>query len=60
MYAAASIEIQGLPTYEELHLRNFLINLLHELYDEINQLVLKHLFRMEVGNQEGNVISLKN
>lgn len=53
------MEFQEWPTYKELHLRNLLVNLLHELYDEINQLMLKHLFRVEVGDQEGNVISLE-
>lgn len=57
--SVAWMEFQEWPTYEELHLRNLLVNLLHELYDEINQLMLKHLFRVEVGDQEGNVISLE-
>ena len=44
--------------YKELHLGNLLVNLLHELNDEVNQLVLEHLLCMEVGNQKGDVISL--
>lgn len=37
-------------TYEKLHLRYLFIYLFHELYDEINQLVLQHLLRMEIRN----------
>ena len=44
--------------YKELHLGNLLVNLLHELNDEVNQFVLQHLLCMEVGDQEGDVISL--
>lgn len=47
-------------TYEELHLRNLLVNLLHKLNDEIDQLVLQHLLGVEVGDQEGNVVSLED
>ncbi len=39
-------------TYEELHLRNFLVDLLHELNDEVHKLVLQHLLRVVVGDQE--------
>ena len=39
-------------TYEELHLGYLFIYLFHELYDEINQLMLQHLLRMEVRYQE--------
>jgi hypothetical protein len=46
-------------TYEKLHFRNFLVNLFHELYDEIHQLVLQHLFRVEIRYQERDVISLQ-
>lgn len=45
-------------TYEELHLRNLLINLLHKLNDEVDQLVLQHLLGMEVRNEERNIVSL--
>lgn len=38
--------------HEKLHLRDLLINLLHELDDEIDQLMLQHLFRVEVCYQE--------
>jgi hypothetical protein len=44
--------------YEELHLRNLLINLFHELDDEVNKLVLEHLLGVEVCDEEGDVVSL--
>lgn len=34
--------------YEELHLRDLLVYLFHELNDEIHQLVLQHLLGVEV------------
>lgn len=46
-------------TYEKFHFRDLLVNIFHELDDEINKLVLQHLIRMEVGYQKRNVISLK-
>lgn len=45
-------------TYKELHLGNLLVNLLLELNDEVDKLVLQHLFGVEVCYQEGNVITL--
>jgi len=39
-------------TYEEFHLRDLFVYLLHELDDEVDQLVLQHLFCMEVGDEE--------
>ena len=45
-------------TYKEFHLGNFLIDLFHELNDEIDQLVLQHGLRVEVGNQERDIIAL--
>lgn len=45
-------------THEELHLGNFLVNLLLELNDKVDKLVLQHLFGVEVCYQEGNVIAL--
>ncbi len=45
--------------YEELHLGNLLVHLFHKLDDEVHQLVLQHLFGMEVRDQEGYVVSLK-
>lgn len=43
----------------ELHLRDLLIDFFHELNDKVDELVFEHGFRVEVGNQEGNVIALK-
>ena len=45
---------------EELHLRDLLVHVLHELNDEVHQLVLQHLLGMEVGDEERNVIALPN
>jgi hypothetical protein len=47
-------------TYEELHLRDLLINLLHKLYDKIHQLMLQHLLGMKVRNQKRDIIALPN
>lgn len=44
--------------YEELHFRNLLVNFFHELNDEVDKLVLKHLLGVEVCDEEGNVVSL--
>lgn len=46
-------------TYEELHLGNLLVDLLHELNDKVYQLVLQHLRRVSVGDQERDVITLQ-
>lgn len=51
--------MKDLGTYEELHLRYFLIYFLHELNDEVDQLVLQHSFCMEVRDQERDVVSLE-
>ena len=45
-------------SYEELHLRDLLVHLLHELDDEIHQLMLQHFLGVEVGDKEGDVIAL--
>ena len=45
---------------EELHLRDLLVHILHELNDEVHQLVLQHLLGVEVGDEERNVIALPN
>jgi len=45
---------------EKLHLRNLLVHILHELNDEVHQLVLQHLLGVEVGDEERNVIALPN
>lgn len=39
-------------TYEKLHLGYLFIHLFHELYYEINQLMLQHLLGMEIRYQE--------
>lgn len=44
----------------QLHLADLLVNLLHEVDDKVHQLVFVHLLRVEVGNQEANIISLKS
>jgi hypothetical protein len=44
--------------YEELHFRNLLVNLFHELDDEVDKLVLEHLLGVEVCNEERDVVSL--
>ena len=43
----------------ELHLADLLINLLHEVDDEVDELVLVHRLCVEVGNQEADVITLR-
>jgi hypothetical protein len=45
-------------TYEELHLRDLLVHLFHKFNHEIYQLVGKHLFGVEVCNEEGNIEAL--
>ena len=45
---------------EELHLRDLLVHILHELDDKVHQLVLQHLLGVEVGDEERNVIALPN
>jgi hypothetical protein len=44
--------------YEELHFGYFLVDFLHELNDEVDQLVLQHFLGVEIGDQKGDVISL--
>ena len=48
----------GSCVQEELHLRDFLVDVLHELDDKVDQLVLQHLFGVEVCDQERNIIAL--
>lgn len=43
----------------ELHLTDLLINLLHEVNDEVNKLVFVHLLRVEVGYQKTDVVALR-
>lgn len=45
-------------TYEELHLRDLLVDLLHEFDHEIDKLVGQHLFGVEVRNEEGDIEAL--
>ena len=45
-------------TYEEFHLGNLLVNLLHELDDKVDKLVLQHLLGVEIGDEEGDVVAL--
>ncbi len=44
----------------QFHLADLLVDLLHEVDDKVHQLVLVHLLRVEVGDQEANIISLKS
>ena len=45
-------------TYKELHLGYLLIHLLHELNNKVHQLVLQHLLRVRICDQEGDIIAL--
>ena len=45
-------------THKKFHLRDLFIHLLHKLYYEVHQLVLQHLLRMHIRNQERNIITL--
>ncbi len=49
---------EKLVTYEELHLGDFLVHLLHKLDDEVHELVLEHLLGVEISDQERDVIAL--
>jgi hypothetical protein len=44
-------------TNEKLHLRDLLVDFLHELDDKVDKLVLKHFFGMEVCDEEGDIIA---
>lgn len=44
-------ELQS-QTHKQLHLRDLLVYLLHELDYEVHKFVLQHLLGMEVRNQE--------
>ena len=46
--------------YEKLHLRYFLVYLFHELYYEVHQFVLQHLLSVEICDQEGYIVALKD
>ena len=49
----------GTGVEAELHVADLLVNLLHKLKDEINELVLVHLLGVEVGEQEADVVALQ-
>mmetsp|Transcript_32657 Transcript_32657/g.71852 ORF Transcript_32657/g.71852 Transcript_32657/m.71852 type:complete len:229 (-) Transcript_32657:115-801(-) len=40
----------------DLHTADFLVDVLHELYNKVDQLVLPHLLQVCVGNQEADVV----
>jgi len=56
------VEIQQRRTsqlpYEKLHLRDLLVNFLHELYYKVDQFVLEHLFSVKVRDEKRDVIAL--
>eukprot|EP01023_Acetabularia_acetabulum_P052221 TRINITY_DN57887_c0_g1_i1.p2 TRINITY_DN57887_c0_g1~~TRINITY_DN57887_c0_g1_i1.p2 ORF type:complete len:148 (-),score=18.54 TRINITY_DN57887_c0_g1_i1:71-514(-) len=41
----------------QLHLRDLLVDVLHELDDKVDQLRLVHALRVEVGDQEADVVA---
>ncbi len=43
----------------QLHLIDFLVNFIEKSDDEVNQLVLVHLLRVRVSDQEADVVALK-
>ena len=43
---------------EQLHLRNLLVDLLHKLYYEVDQLVLQHFFGVRIRDQKRDIIAL--
>lgn len=50
----------GTSVQADLHVRNFAVDILHELDDKIDKFVLPHLFSMRVSDQEADVITLRN
>jgi len=44
----------------QLHLTYLLVNLFHEVDDEVDQLVFVHLLCVKIGYQEADVIALTN
>lgn len=48
----------GARVDRQLHFADFLINLLHKVNHKIDQLVLVHLLRVKIRNQEANVVAL--
>ena len=43
----------------ELHFVDFFVNFLHKMNDKVNELVLVHLFGVEVGHEKTDVVALK-
>ena len=43
----------------KFHIRNFLVNLLHEVDDKVDEFVPVHLIRVEVGDEEADVVVLQ-
>ena len=43
----------------QFHFWNFFVNFFHEVNHKINKFMAIHLFGMEIGNQEANVVSLE-
>ena len=59
MKSAMPLSIRGgVQPYEELHLRNLLVHLLHELYYKVDQLMLQHLLGVVIRDQERDVVAL--
>lgn len=46
-------------THKQLHLRHFLVHLLHKGNNELNKLVLEEMLCVIVRNQEADVVSLE-
>ena len=44
----------------QLHLGNLFVDVLHELNDEVDELVLQHGLGMKIGDQKGNVVALRH
>ena len=42
----------------QLHLRDLLVHIFHELDDKVDEFVFEHGFGVEVGDEEGDVVAL--
>lgn len=49
----------GRGAYEELHFRDLFIHLFHELYYEVDKLMLEHFLGVKIGDKEGYIIPLR-
>lgn len=49
----------GPRIYRQLHFTYFFIDFFHKVNDEIDKFVLEHLFCVEIGDQETNIVALK-